>query len=120
MANEDDNKNGWDEHKRVIVHRLNSTDGRLDKISTKLGDLIDTRLIDVTASRKERADQFQALHNTIRELQAEIITYELAAKEEIAICKTRLNRVEKVVYGTFGIVGTSVGLYVVNSLLNLI
>ena len=118
MAEED--TNGWDEHKRVIMHRLDDTDRRLDKISTKLGDLIETRQKDVSTSRKERADQFEVLHNAMRELSDKVVKYEIGIKEEMAICKTRLDRLERVVYGTFGIIGTAIGLYVVNSLLDLI
>ena len=113
-------ENGWDEHKRVILHRLDSTDQRLNKISTKLGDLIETRQKDVKDSKKERADQFKILHDIMRELSATVTTYEMTSKEELAVCKVRLERLERVVYGTFGIIGTAIGLYVVNSILNLV
>ena len=115
-----DDSNGWDEHKRVILHRLDNTDQRLDKISTKLGDLIETRQKDVITSKKERADQFKVLHDAMLELSTSVNNYKMEITEDMAICKVRLDRLERVVYGTFGIIGTAIGLYVVNSLLNLI
>lgn len=117
---EEKSENGWDEYKNVVMHRLDDTDGRLDKISTKLGDLVTTRQADVIASKKERAEQFTVLHETMREVHTAVIKYEMTTKEELAVCKVRIERLERVVYGTFGIIGTTIGLYVLNSLLNLV
>ncbi len=119
MVGEEDT-NGWDEHKKVIIHRLDNTDQRLDKISTKLGDLIETRQKDVKESKKERADQFKVLHDIMRELNTNVTTYEMEIREEMAVCKIRLDRLEKTVYGTLGVVGTAIGLYILNTLLKLV